>query len=339
MIRVKYIGCGRNDEKFTFERDGCLFIADIDCAEYDWLVVYDDMPKYRNVGTVRNETEVLACPASHTIFVSQEPPSIKIYPRCFTRQFGHVITTHLPETMPHRNHHQGKGVLHWIAGYDLQEAFSEPDYPKSKLISTVCSAKQMEHTAHGARYRLTRYLADNLSDLEWFGWGVKPLPKKGKYLALNDYKYHIASENYIHPKHWTDKITDPLLALCLTFYAGDPELGKVLPPDSFIPIPLDKPEEALRIIKEAIENNEYEKRLPAIQEARHLLVTKYNFYNQVASVIHEHEAAEREGRIPRDTVLGKKIVGRHVLRYNPVNMLTEAWELLRYKLFLKNRKA
>ncbi len=337
MIRIKYIGCGRNDAKASFERDGCLFIFNPDCTEYDWLVVYDDMPKLWNVGTIRNETEVLSCPASHTIFVSQEPPTIKIYPSCFTRQFGHVITTHLPETMPHPNHHQGKGVLHWMSGHKLEEAFSEPDYPKSKLISTVCSAKQMNHTAHGARYCMTKYLADNLDDLDWFGWGVKDLPKGKKYLALNDYKYHIASENYIHSQHWTDKITDPLLALCLTFYAGDPDLGKVLPPESFIPIPLDNPQEALRIIRAAIENNEYEKRLPAIREARHLLLTKYNFFNQVTAVIHAHEAAERDGRIPVDSAMGHKICGRHVLRRNPLNIISEGWELLRYKLFLKNK--
>lgn len=337
MIRIKYIGCGRNDAKASFERDGCLFIFNPDCTEYDWLVVYDDMPKLWNVGTIRNETEVLSCPASHTIFVSQEPPTIKIYPSCFTRQFGHVITTHLPETMPHPNHHQGKGVLHWMSGHKLEEAFSEPDYPKSKLISTVCSAKQMNHTAHGARYCMTKYLADNLDDLDWFGWGVKDLPKGKKYLALNDYKYHIASENYIHSQHWTDKITDPLLALCLTFYAGDPDLGKVLPPESFIPIPLDNPQEALRIIRAAIENNEYEKRLPAIREARRLLLTKYNFFNQVTAVIHAHEAAERDGRIPVDSAMGHKICGRHVLRRNPLNIISEGWELLRYKLFLKNK--
>lgn len=337
MIRIKYLSCGRNEKKESFERDGCVFIYDPACTQYDWLVVYDDMPKLRNVGTVVNETEVLACPASHTIFVSQEPPTIKIYPRCFTRQFGHVITTHLPDTMPHPNHHQGLGSLHWMAGYPLEEVYSEPEYPKSKTVSTVCSAKQMTHTAHSARYEMTKYISAHLPELEWFGWGVRDLPKYRKFEALNDYKYHIASENYIYPKHWTDKITDPLLALCLTFYAGDPELGKVLPPDSFIPIPLDNPEEALRIIREAIDNNEYEKRLPAIREARHLLLTKYNFYNQVTSVIHEHEAAERAGTIPRDTVLGKKIVGRHVLRRNPVNLLTEGWELLRYKLSKRNR--
>lgn len=338
MTRIKYIACGFNGRRYEFERDGCLFICDPDCTEYDWLAVYDDMTR-KDAGTVINETEVLACPKSHTVLITQEPPTIKIYPKCFTRQFGHVITTHLPDTLPHPNHHQGRGSLHWMADYPLEEPFAEPDYPKTKLLSTVCSNKQMKHTAHHDRFTLTKYISEHLPELDWYGRGVKPLPDDKKYAALNDYKYHIAVENYIYPYHWTDKITDPILGLCLTFYAGDPKLGEVLPPESFIPIPLDNPEEALRIIREAIENNEYEKRLPAIREARHLLVTKYNFYNQVAAVVNAHEAAEKEGLIPLDTRVGEKLIGRHVLRRNPVNMLTEAWELLRYKLFLKHRKA
>lgn len=318
MIRLKYISHGLADAANgkPFAVGNCLFIPDANCTDYDWLVVYDDFPR-PNVGTIIRETEKLCCPREHTILVTAEPPTIKIYPKCYTRQFGHVITTHAKRYLPHPNHHIGPGSLLWMAGYSLEEAESEPEYEKTKQLSAVCSAKQQRHTAHFRRYRLMRYLADHLPELDWYGWGVKPLGQK--YEALSPYRYHVAAENYIEDYHWTDKISDPILGLCLTFYAGDPKLEEVLPAESFIRIPLDDPEEALRIIREAMANNEFEKRLPAIREARHRIVTRYNFYRQVVEVI--NKAMAEESAPPAATPFALR--GRHALRRNPLNFLQE----------------
>lgn len=171
-----------------------------------------------------------------------------------------------------------------------------------------------------------RYLAERIPNLEWYGWGVKKLDKK--FEAQNDYRYTIAIENYVAPYHWTDKISDPLLSLCLTFYVGDPRLEEVFPAESFIRIPLEDHEEAYRIIREAIDNNEYEKRLPLIKEARRRLIEKHNIYNRVAALIKEHNAQPVQA-LPKKPVLLK---GRHRLRRNPLSLITEGWELLKYKL-------
>lgn len=306
------------------ERDGCQFIYDAACREYDWLVVYDELP--RNLGSICNEAEPLACPKERTILVTQEPPSIKIYPKCYTSQFGYVLTTHTPQQLPHPNHRYGEGCLYWCAGIPEEEAFRMPDYPKSKTIACICSAKQQTHTLHSKRYNLVKYLASRIPELEWYGWGVKKLDKK--YDAQNDFRYTLAIENYVAPYHWTDKISDPLLSLCLTFYVGDPRLEEVFPAESFIRIPLENPEEAYRIIKEAINNNEYEKRLPAIKEARRRLIETHNFFNTIAAIATEQQNAPAPAAPAKPYLLK----GRHRLRKNPLNLLTEGWELLRYKL-------
>lgn len=336
MVNIKYINLAQGNypdgKGPTFEIDGCRFIMDATCREYDWLVVFDDFPR-KDMGSIIREAEPLACPREKTILVTQEPPSIKIYPQCYTRQYGYVLTTHLPQHLPHPHHRIGRGCVLWMADYTLEEAFSAPDYPKSKVLSTVCSAKQMKHTEHYHRYRLTRYIADHMPELDWYGRGVRPLNKK--YEALNDYKYHIAVENYVRDYHWTDKISDPLLGLCLTFYAGDPKLGEVLPPESFIPIPLEDPEKALEIIRTAIANNEYEKRLPAIREARRRILEQYNFFRQVTATIHAHEEAEARGIIPRAEKRPFTLLGRHAMRRRGFNALAEAWETNIYKLTAK----
>lgn len=324
MIKVKVIQKGISVNAYSIERNGCIFIYDASCKEYDWLVVYDEVPK-EDVGSIQKQSEQLMCPQEHTILVTSEPPSIKIYPKCYTSQFGYVLTTHTPEQLPHQNHCYGEGCLYWCAGIPTKEAFSMPEYPKTKDISVVCSAKQQTHTLHQKRYNLVSYLAKRIPEMDWYGRGVKPL--NNKYDAQNDYRYTIGIENYVAPYHWTDKFSDPLLSLCLTFYIGDPHLEELFPAESFIRIPLEDHEEAYRIIRTTIENNEYEKRLPAIREARKRLLEKYNFYNRVAALIHENND-KPTGPIPAKPFVLK---GRHRLRRNIFNMIAEGWELFKYK--------
>lgn len=331
MIRIKVIshaltgyGNGRGRDVV---REDCIFLQDAHCRDYDWLVVYDDFPR-ASVGSIRNETEPLACPSARTILVTAEPPSIKIYPAPYTRQFGHVLTTHPRRFLSHPGYRIGRGCMYWMAGYSMDEVLSMPDRPKSRDVSAVCSAKRQRHTQHRLRYRLMTYLTEHLEGFEWYGWGVRDI--RCKYEALNDYRYHVAAENYIGDHHWSDKISDPLLALCLTFYAGDPKLAEILPAESFIPIPIDDEKRALAVIREAIARNEYERRLPAIREARRLIVEKYNFYQQIVDLIHEQSVASApQGACRRK---GEHLLkGRHTLRRNPCNALAEGVEILRYR--------
>lgn len=327
MVRVKVIGkLGSNKHKGLYasiERAGVEFIYDACCRDYDWLVVYDELPS-KGVYSMW-EAEELACPREQTILVTVEPPNIKLYPKCYTSQFGYVLTTHSPEFLPHPNHVYGEGCLYWCADMPYDEAFEMRDYPKSKTIAVVCSAKQQRHTLHFKRFALIKYLSERLPELDWYGKGVKPL--QYKYEAQNDYRYSIAVENYAAPYHWTDKISDPLLSLCLPFYAGDTRLEEVFPAESFIRIPIDDPEEAYRIIREAIDNGEYEKRLPAIREARRRLIEKYNMFNRVAEIIAAHGDNKKTADKPERPFI---IKGRHRLRRNVFNLLAEGWALLRY---------
>lgn len=314
------------------EHAGVTFIYNATCRNYDWLVVYDDLPRQRNYGIVR-EAEELACPPEQTILITAEPPTIKLYPDCYTRQFGYVLTTHDRQYLPHRNWRRSEGSMEWIVDYTPEQSFGMPEWPKSELISTCLSAKRMKHTRHRERYDLIDYLSQQMPELEWFGYGKRPIASK--QTALNAYKYHVTAENYIHPYHWTDKISDPILALCLTFYAGDPMLGEVLPEESFVPIPIDDHEAALEIIRKTIRDGEYEKRLPAIREARRRIVTQYNTYDRVAQIIREHSAAHPSPPAPPE----KPVIlrGRHLLRKNPWNALQEFAKLVRFRVIQRIR--
>ena len=292
------------------------FVYDPACADYDWLVVFDEMPVDR---------EPLRCPRERTILCTWVPVSIKSYSKAYTRQFGHLLTNRPPEAENHPHYHLGRGYFIPFV-HDVPELGTATDKPNA--ISAVCSAKRMKHTRHRDRFELVKALASGVDGFDWYGKGVKPLDRKED--ALVPYKYHVAIENHIAPHHWSEKFTDAILCECLPFYAGDPALAEIFPEECFIPIPIDDPAEAVRIVKEAIANGEYERRREAILEAKRLILTKYNFWRQVIGVV-EGAAAEpippqAAGRpLPRSFVYARKELRRHC----PSAALEDGWAHLR----------
>lgn len=289
------------------------FIYDASRGDYDWLVVFDELP---------TKCERLACPKERTILCTWEPVSIKSYSRAYTRQFGHLLTNRPPEAERHPNYHLGRGYFPWFV-HEVPKTGTVADKPR--ILSAVCSSKQMKHTKHHARFELVSGLAGTIPGMDWYGKGVKPLARKED--ALIPYKYHVAIENHIGVHHWTEKFADAILCECLPFYAGDPAITEVFPKDCFIPIPIGDPSEAARIVKEAIANGEYEKRREAILEAKRLILTKYNFWRQVIGVVEESDA-----RLTRRDAAstGERIYARKELRKRNVSAaLEDGWAHLR----------
>ena len=288
--------------------EGYEFVTDPSCTDYDWLVVYDEMPS-ADVGVFRDGHEVLRCPKERTILATTEPVSIKRYSRAYTRQFGHFLTNRPPDADGHPHYHLGRGYYHWYIGRDYAEYGKLGSPSKDRLISVISSSKKMPYTKHASRYRLAEVLSRNIPEIDWYGHGVLPFEKK--YEVLEPYKYHVTIENHIGRHHWSEKLADAFLAECLPLYAGDPAADEIFPKESFIPIPIDDPEEAERIVKAAIENGEYEKRREAVLEAKRLILAKFNFWAQVIEVI---EAEKDQKVTPPDPEKPHRIYERKYMR-------------------------
>ncbi len=321
-VRVKIVLREMDGGRHEFRYEDAVFIYDAACRDYDWFVAYDELPK-KDCGDYRDGCETLQCPRERTLLLTQEPVSIKRYSRAYTGQFGHFLTNRPPEAERHPRYHFGQGYYAWYYDKSYDRIVSQALPPKTRVLSAVCSAKRMKYTAHDARFRLIESIAEAVPECDWFGRGVKPLGPK--YEALDPYKYSLAIENHVAKGHWSEKIADVLLAEALPFYAGDPDLGKVLPPESFIRIPIDDPPEAVRIVQNAIANGEYEKRLPAIREAKRLLLTKYNVWAQILDVI---RGAENQPIAPVDPAKPARLYSRRRLRRNPLVALSDGWHHL-----------
>jgi hypothetical protein len=277
----------------------CDFIFDPEVDDYDWLVVYDDLPRRSNERFQRRE-EVLPCPREHTLLVTTEPSSIKTYGRAYTAQFGCVLTSQAEWALPHSDRIWSQPALHWFYGvgrnhalsFDRLQAASPP--AKTKDISMVWSGKSMRHTFHNQRFRFMRDIRAALPEMEVFGRGVRDLDDKAE--ALDDFRYHIAIENFIGPHHFTEKLSDPFLAFTLPFYCGCPNAADYFPEESFIPIDATDFGAALETIQRAIRDKEYERRLPYIVEARRRVLNEYNFFAVVSREIEKrHRPASKPG--------------------------------------------
>lgn len=308
--------------EFTFERDA---------RDYDWLLVYDDLPERR--GEPKKTTrEALACPRAHTLLVTSEPSSVKIYGDSYTRQFGAVLTSQPEWALPHPQRIFSQPALHWFYGMGSREVLpfdrmvDEPPADKHRDVSMVYSPKAMRHTLHYHRARFMRWLVEHMPELDTFGrQTAHPLDDKAD--CLRDYRYHVAIENFIGTHHWTEKLADPFLGLSLPFYYGCPNAETYFPADSFIRIDLRDPEGALEIIRDAIANNEYGKRLPALTEARRRVMFEYNLFAVAAREIlrlHQPDARAEQGMA---------ILSRRALRLSsPVVALHDLYGKLRGRL-------
>ena len=300
----------------------CHFIFDKDERNYDWLVADNDLPAKENANQ-RSAVEELACPPQHTLFITREPSSISTYGKDFLNQFGYVLTGQEDWAINHPGKIHSQPALRWYYGDTGRNEFvGLRDYDsiaghipvdKTKMISTVCSAKAQRHTIHYKRVQFIERLGKELPELDRFGEGVHEVADKAE--TLDAYKYHIAIENHVCDHWWTEKLSDSFLGHTLPFYHGAPNAADYFPKNSFIPINIDDFDGSLQTIRHAIENNEYEKRLPAILDARQLVLEKYNTFATLSKIIEERNNPVLKVRS------GYRIMGKHTLRKNPLRAI------------------
>jgi len=172
--------------------------------------------------------------------------------------------------------------LRWFYGRDMEgnnhrslKSISRNQPTKSFDLSTVTSNKQMAHTGHATRYNFIRDLKSHLGDsFHIFGKGHSPVDDKAE--GMDAYRYHIALENHVQSGHHTEKLNDCFLAGCLPFYCGDPDYDKVYPKDAVIPIDMRDVKGSVKIIKRAVETDQYKKRLEALKEAKRIALSVSN---------------------------------------------------------------
>ncbi|MEJ5238219.1 MAG: glycosyltransferase family 10 [Limisphaera sp.] len=305
----------------------CEFLFDPAAREYDWLVVYDDLPSDPG-----RDWEPLACPPDHTLLITAEPSSVKVYGSRYTRQFGWVLTSQEPWALRHPRAIRSQPGLVWYYGatghgdavisprgrYDA--IVQNVPLQKARVLSAVLSSKSMRHTLHHQRVRFVTRLQAVLPELDVYGHGWNYVPDKAD--ALDPYRFHLAIENHVAPHHWTEKLADAFLGACVPFYHGCPNYADYFPEESVIPIDIFDFDRSLEIIRRAIRDREDEKRRPAVLESRRRYLERYWLFAQVARLIEE-----RHPVVSGAATAGARIASRYRVRsecwWGAVEELTE----------------
>lgn len=266
---------------------GCQFIFDAEEKNYDWLVVYDDLPP--SAGERRPiRTETLSCPREQTILVTSEPSSIKSYFTDYTAQFGFVITSQPKWALPHKGHIYQQPALQWFYGigsgdeipfHELEKSVTEQ---KIHLVSAVGSGKRQTHTLHHARFEFLKKLKARCPQIDFYGREDTSMDDKAE--AVRPYYFHLAVENYIGPHHWTEKLADCFLGEAVPLYVGCPNVAEYFPEESLISLDINNVEEAAQIINN-LTIEDYKRRLPALKEAKRRVLYRYNIFSEICRTI------------------------------------------------------
>lgn len=234
------------------------------------------------------EDITVSCPSENVWAIFQEPYYPYFFPwmREGHRQFARVYTHHPPNgDLRYRSLHP---LVPWHVGksYSELDEFDVSLGDKNDRIVWVTSSSR-ELPGHLKRYAFYQFLLKSAwPDVDIWGRGIRPIEDKWDVLAHA--RYTIAVENYWGEHYWTEKIADCWLAYTLPFYYGCPNLEKYFPADSFIRIDLADFDNAVRTIRHIVDSGEYEKRLPAICEARSLVLNRHQFFPFMADELRDN---------------------------------------------------
>lgn len=266
----------------AWEASGISVVVNCEVEECDAWVVYQ--------GLHRPETTI--APPSRTFFFGYEPPGLHAYNPRFLSQFAKVITC---QSVKHPNLIRRHQAQPWLAGVSRQGKanihrsecyrFSYDDFAamsmptKTSMLSAICSTKQIV-PGHSARLAFVQTVKQSLLErFSLYGYGFQPL--EDKWDALEKYHYHLVLENSSVADYWSEKLADAYLAWTLPIVWGCPNLADYFPPESFILLDPSDPENATRKITQVISEPPTKTQLLAVNEARQLVLTKYNLFAEI----------------------------------------------------------
>lgn len=190
----------------------------------------------------------------------------------------------------------------WHLNRSYKELLEEPvikDPRVSNVLSTVLSDKYRD-IGHVKRIDFIKYL-DNKGVVPVHVFGSNKFkyktykgspPPHCKDEAMFPYKYVFNAENHQIRNYYTEKLIDGILAECLVFYWGCPNLRDFIDERAYCQLDLIDFAKNQAIIKQAIEENWWEQRLPFIQAAKKDILQNRQFFPRLERILSGEESTK-----------------------------------------------
>jgi hypothetical protein len=166
------------------------------------------------------------------------------------------------------------------------------------VLSTVLSAKYFD-PGHIKRIDFVKYLETQKLPVHVFGdnkWEYTDykgsLPWNQKDDAMFPYKYVFNCENNNVKNYFTEKLIDGILAECLVFYSGCYNIRDFIDERAFVYLELNNFDDDFKKVKEAMEGNLWEERLPYIRSAKKKILEYLQFFPRLERIINKNEDKE-----------------------------------------------
>jgi GR25 family glycosyltransferase involved in LPS biosynthesis len=216
-----------------------------------------------------------------------------------------------------RDHNKYVNNCFWQLNANYND-LNKMSFDKTRLLSTVCSSKYYD-PGHIKRIDFLKFIEgknDNIVKIDIYNTdnnhnfsGYKGAhPINGKDDAIMPYKYYFMPENNEERNFVTEKMWEPLLCECLCFYWGCPNISDIIDSRAYILLDLNNFEESFNIIKTAILNNEWAKRLEYIRMEKQKVLNYYNFFPTLERII-KNDFKFRTKPIDNDEVIYHKYFG------------------------------
>jgi len=262
--------------------DNIQFTTDTveDC---DFLIMLNNVMK----------TETRArCPKENVWAIMQEP-YMKGHSDWMVEKhefFARVFTHYIPSN--DGKYVSSQPAVPWHVDKTFDELISAGIPSKSKQLSAIVG-ESMDLPGHVKRRQfLDRITGHQDLKLDLYGRGINFI--EDKWDALAPYRYSLAIENTSCPDYWTEKIADCFLSWTVPIYYGCMNIEDYFPEGSFHRIDIEQPEESLREIKRIVNGADWERYIPALEEARNLVLYRYQIFPYVSEMIHSQSGRYNE---------------------------------------------
>jgi hypothetical protein len=233
-----------------------------------------------------NEDLRVECPKENIWCVKQEPNvrQTKFFSRSYkycSKIFIHSVE-HKENILKKEKYIYSHPAVPWHVNKSYDELIKLKYNNKDKIKEVSCVMSDKKNFP-GHRQRL-KFLnnAKKYINIDHFGRGFAMI--ENKWDGLHPYKYSIAIENSSSCNYWTEKISDCFLSWTVPIYYGCKNINRYFPSKSFYFFDIND-ERSIFKIKEFLENDNFKERLPYVEEARELILNKYNFFNFISENI------------------------------------------------------
>lgn len=172
----------------------------------------------------------------------------------------------------------------------LNESISK-NIELSNILSTVLSNKYSD-PGHIKRIDFVKFLESKNFHVDVYGQNKfnwvnykGSLPYHEKDNALLPYKYTFNCENHQIDNYYTEKIIDAILAECLIFYCGCPNIKNFIDQNAFVYLDLEDFEKDYETIKKAIKDDWWSIKLPYIKKAKKRILNELQFFPRIEKII------------------------------------------------------